>query len=66
MSDAGSTKGTGSDWRFIFIFSLKTGKRVGKFNWYMFDRSDLAEFATFVDAAREAHGVEFPPIVEPE
>ncbi len=65
MCDAGTTEGKGVDWRFIFVFDLKTGRKVGRFNWFMFDRRDTVAFSAFVDKAREAQGVVFPSAGNP-
>jgi hypothetical protein len=58
---AGTTEGKGVDWRFIFVFDLRTKERVGKFNWYMFGLAEAQAFGSFIDSAREAQGVSFGP-----
>lgn len=61
MQEAGTTGGEGDNWRFVFVFDVKTGRRVGKINWYMFDRRDILRFSAFVDTARQARGVALSP-----
>jgi hypothetical protein len=54
MDSINMVEGAGDNWRFIYVFDRETGKRVGRFNWWVVSGS-FHNLLELVDEAQKGH-----------